>query len=698
MAHHSTSRWRARKALTALVATFGIALAGCSSDSPVGAAPELPAAPLIPPQYRGAAFTAEVSTLRKTVRITAPRSSIHKPSGQIGVSANVVNEDIIKEAGGVSKSLLGGDVVELVATNYVAGALGAVVPNKILITFDLQVNNKLNSIDLITPTFPTPPPSATGVLLFPFEIQVTTTSGGVAVGTGNSTNEVTVSSPRFGAVQASSDWGGAPWNFFNDVGCTAGSNDCFPYEEYGPIAALGSSTAQKVGFLIDGTVGDFTVKMILAADLRNAGGPAQFGTVAGTVTSPQIGNIANATVNVSGGFTGTTDASGAYSITNVGVGSRTVSVTNLPSGCTTPPAQTVNVTNGATSNANFSVTCSVPTGTVSGTVSSSQGGGLQNVSVVVTPNAGSALPAVTTGSTGGYSVGGVPVSDGTGTVALANLPSNCTNPGPQGYTGLTNGGTVTLNITVTCTAPPTTGTVTGTVRDQSGATVANVTVTLTPTGGSALPAVQTNASGVYTRNLVPTGGGDIALSTLPSGCTAPASTPYSGVTAGGTVTVNISITCAAPFNYPVTGTWSGILTGGSTGRQILFSMTVDMGAAPGRPDVNGSNADELVGIQLSITNAGPLTYQSRTLPDPNMDLGAVNSPSTGTVNVAVTSSQSLTSAGLVNFIVLRFNIPAGFAGTISPAISLTEILAGTFAAPVNVTIDGVATMPPVTIP
>ncbi len=697
MAQHPISRWRARHALAALVAMFGIALTGCSTDSPVGAAPELPSAPLIPPQYRGAAWTAQVSTLRKTVRFVPPSTTILRPSGQMGVSANVVNEDIIKEAAGagVVQSLLGPDVLDLVPSNFVAGALGAVVPNKILITFDVQINNKLNSVDLITPTFPTPPPSATGVLLFPFEIQVTTTSGGVVQG-GNS-NEVVVSSPRFGAVQASSDWGGAPWNFFNDVGCTAGSNDCFPYEEYGPIPALGSSTPQKVGFLIDPTVGDFTVKMILAGDLRNAGGPAQFGSIAGTVTSPQLGNLANVTVNVSGGFTGATAANGSYTISNVGVGSRSVTLANLPAGCVAPAAQNVTVTNGATSTANFTVTCQVPTGTVSGTITSSLGGGIANASVTVTPNGGSALAAVTTSGTGAYSVPNVPVSNGTGALALSNLPVGCTNPGPQNYTGLTQGGTVTVNVTVTCTAPPTTGTVTGTITDQTAATIPNVTVTLTPTSGPALAGVLTNASGVYTRSQVPVGGGSIALSTLPAGCTAPTSTPYSGVTAGGTVTVNIQINCPAPFSYPVTGTWSQV-TGGPTGRQLLFSMTINMGSAPGLPNVNGSAADELVGVQL-VLGALPtgFAYTSRTLPDPNMDLAAINQSGTN-LNVAVTSSQSLTSSGLVNFVVLRINIPTGFTGPVQLTGSLTEILANTFAAPVNVTSTGVITIPPVTVP
>jgi hypothetical protein len=535
------------------------------------------------------------------------------------------------------------------------------------------------------------------VLLFPFEIGVTTTSGGVSVG--GAGNEVIVSSPRFGAVTPSSDWdgngspgSGAPHNFFNDVGCTASSNDCFQYEEYAPIPALGSSAARKVGFLIDPTVGDFRVKMIVAADLRNAGGPAQFGTVAGTVTSPQIGTIGNATVSVSGGFSGTTAANGTYSITNVGVGTRTVSVSNLPSGCSAPAAQSVNVTNGATATADFTVTCAVPTGTVSGTISSSLGGGLTGVSVVVTPTGGSASTPFTTGASGAYSVI-VPVGLGTGAVSLSNLPANCTNPGATPYSGLTSGGTVTLNITVTCTTPPQVGTLTGTVSSSLGGTISGATVTV-----GALTTTS-NSSGVYTLANVPAGSGTVAFSA--PNCTA-SSAPYSGLTNGGTVTVNITLTCTAPlFQYPLSLTWGAITTGGPTGRQVTATFAIDMGSAPGRTDVNGAGADELVGIQYTMQfNGTLLTYASRALLDPNLDLGAVGSPSAGVVNVAITSSQNLSSGGNVQLVRITFNIPAGVTGTVTPTISFTELLAGPpFASPVNATNSAVAIgLPALTIP
>ncbi len=697
------TRAHRRFSISAAVVGLTMALAACGREASIGPVrPELPDNPPIPPQYRGAAFVMDVSSLRKTVRITPPQGTIRSPIASTSIAGDFARGvpklgNPANDPGEAFASLLGGDVIDLVATNYQAGQLGAVQPNKILVTFDLQINNKLNGVDLILPTWPTPPAGAAGPLMFPFEIGVTTTSGGVAV----SGNEVIVSSPRGGAVTASNDWdgngsagSGAPHNFFNDVGCTATANDCFRYEEYGPISALGASTSRRVGFLIDPTVGDFRVKMIVAADLRNAGGPAQFGTVAGNVTSPQIGAITGAAVSVSGGFTGTTAAGGAYSITNVGVGSRTVSVANLPAGCTAPAAQTVNVTNGATATANFSVTCAVPTGNVGGTISSSLGGGLGGVSVVVTPTGGTASSPSTTSSAGAYSIT-VPVGPGTGAVTLSNLPANCTNPGPTNYSGLTSGGTVTLNITVTCTLPPQVGSLTGTVSSSLGGTLAGATVSV-----GALTTT-TNSSGVYTLANVPVGSGTVNFSA--ANCTA-GTAPYAGLTNGGSVTVNTTLTCTTPiFQYPFTATWGPITSTGPTGRQVTVTFAIDMGPAPGNPNVNGAAADELVAANWTFQfNGSALTYQSRTIiggTNGFLDLIAIGNPSPGLTNFAQTSSQNSTENGNVQLVRATYNIAAGFSGTITPTLTINQLRAGTFAAPVNVDAGGQVVAPPtLTIP
>ncbi len=460
--------------VTALTTSAALLLlAACAAESPAPAAPVLPGNPAIPAQYRGAAFIMDVSATKKTVKISAPAASIANRNVAANLNLNVGDEPQL--------SLLGGDVIDLTATNFVAGAVGAVQPGKVLITFDMQISNKLSGIQLITPTFPTPPSGVVGVQAFPFEISVTTTSGGVTtIG-----NEVIVVSPRFGAVVPSSDWGGSPHNFFNDVGCPVTANDCFRYESFGTIGSLGASTPQQVGFLIDATVGDFRAKIIVAADLAPTVVLAP-GTVAGTVTSPQLGNLGNVAVSVSGGFSGTTIANGSYSIAGVATGSRTVSVSNLPGGCTAPASQNVTVPTGATVTANFTVNCTVPTGTIGGTLLSSLGGGLNNVSVVVTPTGGSAIAAVTTNAAGLYTVTNVPTVPATGTVTFSNLPANCTNPGPQAYSGLTTSG-LTINRTITCTPAPTTYPLTAVwgAITNTGPTGRQVTLTLSIDMGSA---------------------------------------------------------------------------------------------------------------------------------------------------------------------------------------------------------------------
>jgi hypothetical protein len=443
----------------------------------------------------------------------------------------------------------------------------------------------------------------TGVQAFPFEISVTTSSGGV----GTVGNELIVTSPRFGAVIASNEWDGAPHNFFNDVGCTASSNDCFRYEGFSTIAPLGASTSQPVGFLIDPTVGDFRVKLILAADLAATTTPTP-GTISGLVSSPQLGNLNNVSVSVSGGFSGTTAAAGTYSIANVATGTRTVSVSNLPSGCIAPASQNVTVTAGGTHTANFSVTCSVPTGTIGGTITSSLGGALAGITVVATPTGGVATPSASTNASGVYSLTNVAAISATGTLTLGNLPANCTNPGAIAYTGFTTAG-ITVNQTITCTPPPFAG-------------------------------------------------------------------------------------------YPLTGTWA-ITNGGPTGRQATLTLAIDMGAAPGRPDIAGANADPLAGISFDMSyNGTRLGYASNAGAPSQFNLVTVNENNPGTVNTvasaAIASTSGATRTGQFQLIQLTFNIATGFSGTVSPTLLVTEALATSSLTDVTATV--LVTLPSLIVP
>lgn len=88
--------------------------------------------------------------------------------------------------------------------------------------------------------------------------------------------------------------------------------------------------------------------------------------------------------------------------------------------------------------------------TFSGTVSSSQGGTIANVTVTVTPAGAAALAGVQTSASGSYTVDNVPAGDGT--VTVSSLPTSCQAPTAIQYTGAKNGGSRTLNIVAPCSS------------------------------------------------------------------------------------------------------------------------------------------------------------------------------------------------------------------------------------------------------
>ena len=427
---------RIASALTAFAAVF---TAACDSTEKA-AAPRLPENPIVT-QFKPLAFIADVNARQGTVRITSPSASTaNAPSLSIG------------GVEGPALSLLGGEAVRIVplAGTFNASLPGAFEANKIRVTFDVLIENKLPGISFITPTWPVAP--APGVILFPLDYVVTTTPGGPTGGDGN---EVIVELPSRGQVVPSITWdgtgaagSGAPYSFFNDADCSlAVSNDCFRWEAFdATILPLSTSSVRTIGFDIDASVGEFRVRMIAAADLAPAG-PITPGAVSGVVSSPARGPLENVTVSVSGNGSDATDATGAYSVGGVNPGTRTVSVSNLPSGCSPVADQSVSVTSGGTATANFSVSCTGLPGSVGGLVRRS--------------NDLSALPGLTVTASGGgsdatdaagaYSIANV--AAGSGTLSISGtLPAECSPFAPAAYT-LPSGGSITVDLTVTCTAP-----------------------------------------------------------------------------------------------------------------------------------------------------------------------------------------------------------------------------------------------------
>ncbi len=232
--------------------------------------------------------------------------------------------------------------------------------------------------------------------------------------------------------------------------------------------------------------------------------------------------------------------------------------------------------------------------TVSGTVTSSNG-----ALVGVTVRLSASLSATTAGN-GGYTVPNVP--PGTYSAALSTLPAGCTAPAAQSVT-VASSPVTNVNFTVTCQAPPPSGTIAGSIGFASGSqtpSLATVTVTVTPAGGSAV-AGNASAAGLYSVANVAVGGGTgtVVISTLPTGCTATAASQnYSGLMAGGTVTVpafQINCTGGTPSNqYNLTVSWSSVTNG-----QTTMTLAIDM-TGRNDPNNNGTGPDKIGAFQAVV--------------------------------------------------------------------------------------------------
>lgn len=670
----------------------GVMLA-CARDASVGTRPELPKASTIPPQYRGAAFVMEINAFRRTVKVTPPAASIRTP-----VAAKL-RADVVGSESGVAASLLGGDVIDLGATNLQVGVIGSVQPGKVLITMDLLIANKLDAVDLLPPTWPSAPAGTSGPVVFPFEVSVVVTSGGVA--SGAASNELVVSSPRYGAVVASTEWdgngspgSGTPHNFFNDVGCVASANDCFRYETFSPIPPLGVSLPRTVGFLIDPTVGDFKVRMIVAADLRVSARATQFGPVTGRVVSQSGSGIAGAVVHVTGGPSATTDAGGFYAMGGVPIGQRTVFVTGLPTGCTAPAAQTVVVSVSPPHQpANFTVSCvgAPATATIRGRAVRSgvvpvPALALQFTTfgfprVVVTTDINGAYTAVVPAGAGGYSIGAGPfdcVGRGSYDLAAGAILSLDFMCGPELLAAM---------------GP-------SFVSSSEGLGLPFANLTVTPSLG--YPAVAATANSVghidSLRVSLADGTGSYTITGLPPWCPSTFSGTYRGFNGRG-FGFHVVVPCVAPpIVYSLTGLWGSITPTGPTGRQVTLDLTLDMGGAPGRPDVNGAAEDSIAIIdRANFAGYGPmLIFRSRQFL--TQGVSGPFTPSTGLLAVLFDAGDGM--SGRIPLFRMTFDVAPGLQGTVTPVLAVTELVMRQFGElyQYNVVKSLAVSIPPLVVP
>ncbi|MEZ4424691.1 MAG: PKD domain-containing protein [Gemmatimonadota bacterium] len=358
-----------------------IAAAACSDSEPV-VGPLLPPAPPENPEIVSAAWIADINKIEGTVKITPP--------------ARGYDPQIIADFFGLAPdhpefSILAGDVVDVLAdpASLNFSPVGQFSPGLIRVTFDVAIRNKLSAVDLIQPTFPTPPPSTSGALLFPFETIVTTTTGGVTGGQGDGTG-VIVELPNQGNVAPSVDFDGAPFNFFNDSACGPTDNDCYRYEEFGVPVVGGSTTAfQTIGFDAEATVSQFRARMIVAADLldstpnalpvASAGGPytgdaGQPIAFDGTGSNDPDGTIVQYDWDFGDGSTGS-GATPSHVYATAGSYTATLTVTDNRGGtATASSAVTVNVPANIPPVASYTFSCTGTTCAFDGTGSTDADG------------------------------------------------------------------------------------------------------------------------------------------------------------------------------------------------------------------------------------------------------------------------------------------------------------------------------------
>lgn len=167
------------------------------------------------------------------------------------------------------------------------------------------------------------------------------------------------------------------------------------------------------------------------------------GTIAGTVTDTSAQPISGANVATSpGGYSGTTNGSGQYTITNVPIGS--YGVTASKSGYSSDTENGVNVSDGQTATVNFTLEAGAATGSITGWVKDASNNPLGG--------------AVVQTLTGGH----VATTAADGTYALANvLPDTYTvQAAKSGYLAnqtagviVTAGSAVTVNFNLSPVAP-----------------------------------------------------------------------------------------------------------------------------------------------------------------------------------------------------------------------------------------------------
>lgn len=541
------------------------------------------------------------------VNVRAGTVTISAPQARLSPSEQ---QALAQSLGLPSLSLLSNDVITLNASNFFASAPGAATPGKIRVQFNLTITNKLGGIALVAPTFPVPPAGQNGPILFPYSFNVTTTSGGTGTTGGN---DVIVELPSRGEVTASTDWNGnaTPDNVIFPASPAAGGTP-FNFFNDASCPAVTSPDTPSDCFRYE-----------------------TFPVIAGGATTAAPGRRVGFDIDASVGQFRVRILAAADLLQGTGTG----------------------------------------TGTVTGTITSPQRGPLAGVQVALD---GVAAPA-TTDAAGVYTFTAVPVGNRNVTITTTTLPAGCSTIAPlngQNITLNSGGATVTQNYSITCT--PLTGTITGTVaRTGAGTQILDgITFTVTPSAAGFAPVSGQVLGGTFSATGVSVGfgagagAGSVALSNLPSGCTAGPAAAYTGLTSGGSQTVALSVNCtaaAAATTYVWTSTF-GAVSGGSVDLTVSFDPT-------GFDDPALAGPDAFSGVQAVVGLTGPAAarFTGRSaVPTANFGtaiLGGVL-PTTAFTAASATIG-GFTTSQVVG--VIRYTLSGGAAGIATTATTVQEV-------------------------
>ncbi len=341
--------------------------------------------------------------------------------------------------------------------------------------------------------------------------------------------------------------------------------------------------------------------LLVAAGCHDDGtGPAPTGTVAGTITSTLGGALSGVKITAtptSGAAPAevTTDGDGKFSIAGVPVsdGKGTISLAGLPGNCTDPGDVAYSgLAKGQAVTKDIEVDCDPLTGTVAGTVTSSLGGPLADLTVSVDPDGDAPAVSGTTDADGKYSVAGVPL--GSGSVAVSGVPDNCSVPAAATYDGLADDATKTVDVTVSCEA--TTGALTVTVTG-----VVNFDANVQVTGPNSYSTAITQ-----TTTLTDLEPGSYTVSGMPVVVDDPVVVSrYVAATAGSPVSVAAGDTAAVAVTYAIR-TGSGGLWFTNRGSKSISRFAAGQLHASGSPADTTSITTSIGALFAAFDSSGNL--------------------------------------------------------------------------------------------